>query len=66
MKEFGKDALFNFLVYERSNLIYLLKVIDHGKYPQFWVIKDQKEDQKINLYCDTLFKLPKSKGVKDY
>jgi len=40
IKEFGADAQFNYLAYERTYLMYQLKIKDEGNLKELWSIKD--------------------------
>ena len=56
--EFGSDVTFNFLVYERTGLIYQLRLADDlelGTQMELWCVKDCPNEQELKFTCTTLY-----------
>ena len=64
-EEFGANASFNYLAYEKTGLIYQLR-FHHDEDPEegsnnlkmeLWCVKDHRKEQKMVIKCQTLYKL---------
>eukprot|EP00347_Sterkiella_histriomuscorum_P005987 403354508 len=55
--EFGQEVQFPYVVYERTGIIYQLRVRDEGNLQELWCVKDDQKAQCFEIICKTLYEL---------
>lgn len=65
LNEFGQDVQFNYLVYERTGLIYQIRMREEGTLQELWCVKDEAKNERIRVTCKTMYEVRLKKHVKE-